>query len=89
MKIEIMTPFELVRYAKPSTELEHALLDALRENANAAEQLAEIKTVLSFFDLSPDVDKLDDALAALNIELDQLKTENERLELLVSEKAAL
>lgn len=89
MRVEIMSPFELVRYATPSTDLEHALLNALRENANAAEQLAEVETILSFFDLSTDADKLDDALAALHIQNDQLKAENERLELLVSEKAAL
>ena len=63
MNTTIMSADDLIRYAKPQTDLESALMDALAEALDSVNELADILSVLADHDMTPQTMEkdLDDA----------------------------
>ena len=87
MNVSIMTADDLIRYAKPSTELEYALMECLRDNVGILERLDELISILACNDLPTTENELDKELdrrekktKALEAEIEELKDERDRLE---------
>jgi hypothetical protein len=79
MNISILSADDLVRYAKPSTELEYALMECLRDNVGILERLDEIISVLECNDLPTSEHELDKELDRRTKELKALEDEIEEL----------
>jgi cell division protein FtsB len=82
-----MTADDLIRYAKPSTDLEYALMECLRDNVSILERLDELLSILACNDLPTTEDELDKELdrreketKALEDEIEELKDERDKLE---------
>ena len=87
MNVSIMTADDLIRYAKPSTDLEYALIECLRDNVGILERLDELISILACNDLPTTEDELDKELdrreketKALEAEIEELKNERDKLE---------
>lgn len=87
MNVSIMTADDLIRYAKPSTELEYALIECLRDNVGILERLDELISILACNDLpttehelDKELDRREKATKALEAEIEELKDERDRLE---------
>ena len=87
MNVSIMTSDDLIRYSKPSTELEYALMECLRDNVGILERLDELISILAWNDLPTTENELDKELdrreketKALEAEIEELKDERDRLE---------
>lgn len=87
MNVSIMTADDLIRYAKPSTDLEYALIECLRDNVGILERLDELISVLACNDLPTTEDELDKELdrreketKTLEAEIEELKDERDKLE---------
>jgi hypothetical protein len=63
MNTTIMSADDLIRYAKPQTDLESALMDALAEALESVDELADILSILADHDMTPQTMEkdLDDA----------------------------
>jgi len=53
MNTTIMSADDLIRYAKPQTDLESALMDALAEALESVNELADILSILADHDMTP------------------------------------
>jgi len=53
MNTTIMSADDLIRYAKPQTDLESALMDALAEALDSVNELADILSILADHDMTP------------------------------------
>ena len=53
MNTTIMSADDLIRYAKPQTDLESALMDALAEALDSVNELADIFSILADHDMTP------------------------------------
>ena len=53
MNTTIMSADDLIRYAKPQTDLESALMDALAEALDSLNELADILSILADHDMTP------------------------------------
>ena len=87
MNITIMSSDDLIRYAKPSTELEYALMECLRDNMGILERLDELISILACndlptteYELDKELDRREKETKALEIEIEELKNERDRLE---------
>jgi hypothetical protein len=53
MNVSIMSADDLMRYARPQSDLERALLDALTETLRSVDELADIMSVLAEHEMTP------------------------------------
>jgi ACT domain-containing protein len=76
MNISILSADDLVRYAKPSTELEYALMECLRDNVGILERQDEIISDLQSViqDLNQDCEILRKANVKILEEMAQAET---------------
>jgi hypothetical protein len=76
MNISILSADDLVRYAKPSTELEYALMECLRDNVGILERQDEIISDLQSViqDLNQDCEILRKANVRILEEMAQAET---------------
>lgn len=80
MNVTVMSGHDLVKYARPTTELEHALLDALREAQPSLDRLEELERVIFLQELPVDADDLDTALDKNKLKVADLERRIEELE---------
>jgi acyl carrier protein phosphodiesterase len=84
MNTTIMSADDLIRYAKPQTDLESALMDALAEALESVNELADILSVLADHDMTPqtmekDLDDAQNRYDALEERFEALENERDIL----------